>query len=384
MRAKLKLVADENMPLVERLFGNIAEVQRVDGRSMNSALLRDADILLVRSVTQVNAALLNEATRLKFLGTATIGTDHIDTEYLATRDLDFSSAPGCNAEAVVDYVISSVWHHAKVKKRDPQQLTYGVIGCGNVGSRLVRRLQSLDCQVLASDPPRAMIDASFTDTPLEILLSRADVICCHTPLVTEGDYPTLHLIDAAKLRSLKAQALIINAGRGAVIDSQALLDALLERPDIDAVLDVWENEPRVDSVLAQRVFLATPHIAGHSLDGKIRGTWMLYESFCRILNIEIEHRLSDVIPEPVVAGLELSTEVDPLLPMQLVYDQWRDDRAFRVSLADDSALQTRNFDLLRKRYPVRREFSSLTLSGVSATQKRLFQGLGFVLDAERV
>ncbi len=380
MSKKLKLLADENMPLVEKLFGEFADISRKPGRQIQADDLKGVDILLVRSVTQVDSALLAQADQLGFVGTATIGTDHIDQRLLAERRIVFASAPGCNAEAVVDYVLSGIWNHCRDHQLDPGNLTYGVIGCGNVGGRLVERLERLGVTVLQSDPPKAERESRFIDTPLDRLLSQADVICCHTPLTLDGVNATYHLLSADNLARLKPGALLINAGRGPTIDNKALLKRLTDGADICCILDVWELEPEVDAALADRAYIATPHIAGHSLDGKIRGTWMLYQalkSYFGITDSQSDLQLVDILPDAPVSALRSGRSVDPLSLMQLVYDQWRDDRAFRASLDSDLARQKQNFDLLRKNYPLRREYRTLKVSGLESAQQQLLGAIGF-------
>lgn len=372
----MKIIADENMPLVEQIFSEIGEVQRVAGRSMSRADVGDADLLLVRSVTSVNAELL-AGSRVQFVGTATIGTDHVDQHYLQQQGIGFSSAPGCNADAVVDYVLSALFHLAEQQGFDPFLRTYGVVGVGNVGGRLAARLQRMGCRVLLNDPPRAAAgEAGFV--ALEQVLAEADVICLHTPLTRDGSSPTHHLLAEAELSSLRQGALLINAGRGPVIDNAALLKIADKRPDLTWVLDVWEHEPEVDSALAGRVAIATPHIAGYSHDGKIRGTYMLYEAYCRFAGVPVKHALAHFLPQPAVRKVEVTAAVMPLDLIRMRYDPFRDDRALRQTLHMNAVDQALAFDRLRKNYPQRREFSSLTVCGaLSPEQRQMIGALGF-------
>lgn len=372
----MKIIADENMPLVEEIFSDIGEVHRVAGRSMCAADLIDAELLLVRSVTAVNEALLS-GSQVKFVGTATIGTDHVDLAYLQQRGIGFSSAPGCNADAVVDYVLSTVFHLADQQGFDPLKRTYGVVGVGNVGGRLAARLQAMGCRVLLNDPPRAAAgDAGFVD--LDQLLADADVICLHTPLTRDGMAPSYHLFTESRLSGLREGAVLINAGRGPVIDNAALQQVMAERQDLTIALDVWEHEPVVDSALAARVAIASPHIAGYSHDGKIRGTYMLYEAYCRYAGVVPARRLNDFLPPPAVRRVEVGADVTPLELMRMRYDPYRDDRALRATLHLEVPERAQAFDRLRKHYPQRREFSSLTVSGdLSSGQRRILAAIGF-------
>lgn len=377
----LNLVADENMPAVEALFGDIARITRLPGRQMQPEQIAAADILLVRSITQVNAALLEQAERLQFVGTATIGVDHIDTGLLEARGIAYANAPGCNADAVVDYTLSGIYKDAQVRGHDLRQLSIAIVGCGEVGSRLVSRLEALGHRPLTCDPLRAQ-QTGFSHTPIEQVVAQADIICLHTPLTKAGAEPSLHLFDHQRLRQLKPGALLINAGRGAVIDNQALLEVAKERPDLVLILDVWEAEPSVDASLAQRCFIATPHIAGHSIDGKLRGTWMLYQQVCRRLGLTQQFALEDILPAPRILGVTLAEDAEPHRLLQLVYDQWADDRRFRASLVNDPEQQRANFDLLRKNYPYRREFAALRISVASAQQQAELSAMGFRVELQ--
>jgi len=374
----LKIVADENMPAVREMFAALGEVTTVPGRQMSADQVKDADILLVRSVTPVDQALLAESP-VRFVGTATIGTDHIDTLWLQQRQIGFSSAPGCNADAVVEYVLSAIYHLADEQGFRPTDRTFGVIGAGNVGGRLVKRLQALGLKVLVNDPPRQQAGDQGL-VALDQLLDQADFICMHTPLTRDGDHPSYHLMDKARLEALRPGAILLNAGRGPAIDNSALLEVSEQRPDLTLVLDVWEHEPVVDHCLAERVRIVSPHIAGYSQDGKIRGTWMLYRACCEFLGLPLEHPLEHFLPAPALAEVCVNDQVSPLELIRLRYDPYRDDRALRETLDQPEGPRALDFDALRKHYPVRREFASLRVKGV--TDPALAQelsALGFTL-----
>lgn len=370
------------MPAVEAFFGHLGEIRRVAGRTLSAADLADAELLLVRSVTQVNETLL-KGSAIKFVGTATIGVDHVDTQWLAEQGIGFSSAPGCNADGVVEYVLSSIWQLAAEQGFDPLQKTWGVIGAGNVGGRLVKRLQQAGIEVLVSDPPRAEREGDSAFTQLDDLLAQADIICAHTPLTKAGEHATHHLLNAQNLSTLKPDAILLNAGRGPVIDNLALKALLQQRPDLTCVLDVWEHEPRVDAELAQHVAIGTPHIAGYSLDGKIRGTWMLYEAYCRWAGLASKISFESVLPNPDVTHLGVTATMALSEPMRVVYDPYRDDRVFRAMLKEQD--QPAGFDRLRKQYPVRREFASLELQGaLTQAQQQSLTALGFSVQVSEV
>lgn len=383
MNAGLKILADENIPMLNELFSDIGEIRRVPGRDLGAEDVAGSDVLLVRSITRVDRALL-EGSRVGFVGSATIGIDHLDTPWLDSREIGWCSAPGCNADAVVEYVLSALWQLCAEQGVDPGTRTVGVVGAGNVGGRLVARLRGLGIEVLVCDPPRAEREGvegagdveSFVD--LETLLAAADLVSVHTPLIKSGDHPTYHLLNERNLELMKPGAILLNAGRGPVIDNWALIRFMRRRDDIQLVLDVWEEEPLVLPELAELCAIATPHIAGYSLDGKIRGTWMLYRELCARLGRDAPKTLESVLPVPEVAMLACSGTLDPLKPITLIYDPYRDDRMLRRTLHLPPSERKLAFDRLRKEYPVRREFSSLQLSGViDARQREFFAKLGF-------
>lgn len=383
----MKIVADENMPLVDLFFSQYGEVVTKPGRLLKRADVEDADILLVRSVTKVNAALL-ENTPIKFVGSATIGVDHIDTEYLAKQGIGFSAAPGCNAQAVVEYVFVALLELEKTRGYVLEEMTVGIMGLGNVGSRLKAALEKLGITVLACDPPlKAQGVAGLVDYE-EIL--KADVITFHTPLTLEGSHPTYHLVDTEFLGAMKPDALLINASRGSVIDNRALNLMLEGRQDLSVVLDVWEGEPLIDRELAQRVEVATPHIAGYSFDGKVRGTSMIYEAFCKAEGIDASIQTRDLIPPEVNQVIDLMEGEVPMTARaltRLVYNIMEDDFTLRSTLKLPRERRVAAFDQLRKHYKLRREFAEVTLRGfdqwvelVPAHESARIRSLGFMLE----
>ena len=377
------IVADENIPLLDAFFAGFGEIRRYPGRSIDEACVKDADVLLVRSVTQVDRQLL-EGSQVRFVGTCTIGTDHLDLEYFAQAGIHWSSAPGCNARGVVDYVLGSLLTLAELDGAKLGERIYGVVGAGQVGQRLVRVLHGLGWKVLVCDPPRqAQEGGDFVS--LDTLLEACDVISLHTPLLRGGEHPTWHLLGGEQLARLRAGAWLINASRGPVVDNPALRELLLDREDVHAVLDVWEGEPHVDLDLADLCTLATPHIAGYSLDGKQRGTAQVYQAFCRWRG-EPEHvQLADLLPAPALAQIDLEASADPAWTLatlcRAVYDPRRDDADFRRGLSEDPAEQRAAFDLLRKHYPPRREIEGLAvrLRGEAPQLAQMVNALGAVL-----
>lgn len=373
--AELTIVADENMPALEALFGQLGRIVRHPGRTLRREDLQHADILLVRSVTRVDQALL-EGTPVRFVGTATIGTDHVDLTWLERQGIGFASAPGSNADSVVEYVLSSLLHLAAEQGFDLFDKVVGIVGVGNVGRRLQQRLQAMGLQVLLCDPPRAAREGEEGFVDLATLLQQSDIVSLHTPLVKTGHWPSLHLLNAETLALLRPNAILLNTGRGPVIDNQALLACRQQRPDLTLVLDVWEHEPEVDPRLAALCAIATPHIAGYALDGKVRGSWMLYQALCEFLGLPASVELEQVLPAAEVAALTLAPDAEPLTPVRLVYDPFRDDRALRATLKLPPEERKKAFDQLRRNYPERREFLTLAVECSGALDAQL-AALGF-------
>ena len=374
------IVADENIPHLEQYFSQLGNITRVDGRSLTSQQLADADILLVRSVTPVNQELLCNAA-VKFVGTATIGIDHLDVDYLNREGIAWANAPGCNANSVVDYIFSCFSTIDGLWQRLFAGASVGIIGRGNVGGCLQRRLQSLAINSKAYDP--FLVEGEGLTHQLHDVL-QSDVICMHTPLTKNGDYPSYHMLGANDLSQLKQGAVLINAGRGAAIDNLALLDCLESRKDIYCVLDVWEGEPVINKALLPYIDIATPHIAGYSYDGKVLGTQMIYQACCQALAIEADQLAA------VGSNYELDLaggDDDQIFShaIKSVYDVMGDDQRFRQAMqqADGAVAQGLAFDSLRKHYPERREFSCYNIKRTTDTSTRLLGRLkaaGFHLE----
>jgi erythronate-4-phosphate dehydrogenase len=340
--------------------------------------------LLVRSVTQVNEKLL-AGSRVRFVGSATIGSDHLDLDWLAQQGITVTTAPGCNARSVVDYVLTALVHLAHRFDFDLSGRVLGVVGLGNVGYLLAKDASSLGLTVIGCDPFVRRADIAQTD--LMHLLATADIVSLHTPLTRGGDHPTFHLLHAGNLPALKPGAILLNSGRGAVIDNQALLQFLQARPQhlLATVLDVWENEPLPDRELVSAVTIATPHIAGYSLEGRWGGTEQVYQAVCRFLGIAPQHRLDEFLPpvrmlSPVATDGSDWAVVQRLL--QQVYPLCNDDAAMRNTLANtDENERASAFDRLRKDYWPRRDFPAYRIGQAMERPvlRQVFQRLGFQL-----
>jgi erythronate-4-phosphate dehydrogenase len=382
----MKIVVDQDLLLARELFAGFGEVVASPGRSLAPIDVRDADVLLVRSVTRVDETLLRHSP-VAFVGTATIGVDHVDVGYLQGRGIGFASAPGCNAMSVAEHVCSCLLELSDRHGFGLSNQRVGIVGLGNVGSRLRQRLQAMGLVVLACDPPlagqgqRGLVDMDA--------ISGCDIVSFHTPLEHAGPHPTFHLANAAFLARLKPGAILVNTSRGAVVDNRALLAALATREDLLTVLDVWEGEPLVDGALLERVTIATPHVAGYSYDGKLRGTWMLYEAFCAFLGQAPAIAAATLLPESVRQVVDLQ-RLAPTRALDLVRASHRvmdDDAALRRTLVEPDAQRRAAFDRLRRQYPIRREFAAMELvntetptGSLPAPQRALAKALGFQLE----
>ncbi|ASG63033.1 4-phosphoerythronate dehydrogenase PdxB [Kluyvera genomosp. 3] len=370
----MKILVDENMPYARELFSRLGEVKAVPGRPIPTEALTDADALMVRSVTKVNEALLGDKA-IKFVGTATAGTDHVDQAWLEQAGIGFSAAPGCNAIAVVEYVFSALLMLAERDGFALADRTVGIVGVGNVGGRLQKRLEALGIKTLLCDPPRADNGEEGDFRSLDELVAQADVLTFHTPLYKDGPYKSLHLADEALIASLKPGAILINACRGPVVDNAALLKCLNAGQQLSVVLDVWEPEPDLNLALLDKVDLGTSHIAGYTLEGKARGTTQVFEAYSQFIGQPQEVALSSLLPVPEFGRISLHGPLDqPTLKrlVHLVYDVRRDDAPLRKVAGIPG-----EFDKLRKNYLERREWSSLTVECDDADAAALLQKLGF-------
>jgi len=378
----MKIVADANIPFVKECFSSIGEVTVIGGREMTPWNVADAEILLVRSITPVGVDLL-AGSKVRFVGTATIGFDHIDVDFLARNNIGFASAPGSNANSAAEYVIAGLLDTGQKYHLDLEGRSIGIIGVGNVGSRVARKCAAMGIDVYLNDPPlkRQTGDAKYL--PLEKLYD-CDFITFHTPLTFEGPDKTYHLADEKFFKSLKHRCVFVNASRGGVVDSSALKSAIRSGRLRAVVLDVWENEPGIDIELLKMVDIGTPHIAGYSLDGKIAGLIMIYKAVCEHFAVEQKFDLKDFLPEPSVPELKvnpnISNEQDALLSaVQKIYRIDKDDTRLRRVLDKPAENRGEHFDGLRKSYPVRREFqnTSVILKEVNSKLAKKLIGIGF-------
>ena len=384
----LHILADENIPAVEHFFPADAHVQRLGGRAIGRAQLQNIDILLVRSVTRVDASLLS-GTAVKFIGTATSGLDHIDQAYLSQRGIGFAYAPGSNANSVVEYVLAAVASISDTLEKLLAGGIVGIVGYGHIGKAVAARFEALGIRYRVFDPwlQQSMINQAAT---LEQVLN-CDVVTLHPELTTDAPWPSHHLLGSAELERLRPDSVLINASRGPVIDNAALLAQLTSEPKFSTVVDVWEGEPDISAALLERVTVGSAHVAGYSLDGKLLATRMLSDALKTW-----QHNALPATDSPVAAasalllpaGLSRAGQIRYLL--QSRYDISMDDALLRQSMATEQVVTTpaERFDQLRKSYRERRELagSVVALAVPTAAQSDTLRALGCIasssIDAE--
>ncbi len=379
----MKIVADRNIPEVAAAFADLGEVELLDGRAIGPEHLRDCRCLVVRSVTRVDAALL-AGSAVEFVATATIGTDHVDLEYLAGAGIGFASAAGCNAEAASEYVVAGLFALSAQRDFDPFARRAGIVGCGNVGSRLAAKLDALDIDTLCCDPPLAATgDRSRDYVDFDRLLAECDLISLHVPLTDSGEHPTWHLLDAPRLERLRPGSVLINAARGAVVDNAALLDVLRQRDDLVVFLDTWEGEPLVARELLARVDLATPHIAGYSVEGRLRGTQMVLAAVGAHFGRDVSWDMARLLP--AARPLRPRPAASRLAFWQSLFaahwDIRRDHEAFVAGARLDDTAFAAHFDSLRRVYPDRFEYDRYALASADRHgEDAALRRLGFNLE----
>lgn len=377
----MNILVDENIPYGAEAFDTLGTVRRAPGRAITKDMLSDVDALIVRSITKVNETLL-EGTPVRFVGTCTIGEDHVDKSYLSRKGIAFSSAPGCNANSVAEYVVTALLYLAEKHDFDLASKRLGIVGVGNVGSKVYRKAGALGMTCVLNDPPLATKTGDPVYRPLDEI-RECDVITFHTPLNKAGDYPTYHLADEAFLASLRPGSILFNTSRGAVVNNAALAEALHRGHIAAAVLDVWENEPTPNLDLLALADIATPHIAGYSFDGKVNGTRQIYEALCAFLGVNAAWDPRPILPPPPLPELEVDPSASNVLGKTALqaYDLPGDDARMRGIGDAAPDQQGTYFDRLRKEYPVRREFfnTHVRLTQPGDALRGILSGIGFIV-----
>lgn len=344
----MKIVIDEKIPYIASALSAMGnEVVELPGVAIDNSSLRDADALFVRTRTVCNASLL-DGTAVRFIGTATIGYDHIDGEYCKQKGIKWTNAAGCNADAVLQYVQSVVYEWASEHGCSLNGLTLGIVGVGEIGSRVARWAMEQGMKLLLNDPPRE-VRGEQGFVALDVLASGSDIITFHPTLSKDGRFPSYHLANAAFFSKMSKCRLLINASRGPVVDNDALFHAIEQNDALDVALDVWEGEPNVNIDLLNKVYIATPHIAGYSAEGKMNATNIVLRAFSQYFGCE--HLLPSLsLPAPVPAQVVASSVSQAILK---IYSPRADSIALKAN--------PQNFEDLRNNYNLRREPSAYIL-----------------------
>ena len=373
----MKIVVDEKIPFIHGVFEPWADVVYSPGSAIDAVMVADADALITRTRTRCDSNLLKDS-RVKIVASATIGYDHLDTEWLESKGIRWVNAPGCNSGSVMQYMVSVLICLAGKHSLDLPSLTLGVVGVGNVGSKVVRAAKSLGMKVLQNDPPRQRREGLTDFLPLETLIAESDILTLHVPLNHEGEDSTFHLVNSSNLHRMKKNSILINTSRGAVVDNAALREILSDRKLLAAVLDVWEDEPAVDRRLLELVDIATPHIAGYSVDGKANATINSVREVSSFLRLPLSDWRPDTLPVPAEPVIDLTS--DPRA--KTVADMVSTDVRHTFTVEDDDLLfrsDPGNFEYLRDNYRIRREFSSYIVKSDDTETRKILSNLGFNL-----
>jgi erythronate-4-phosphate dehydrogenase len=371
----MKIVADDKIPFLKGALEPHAEVVYIPGKEINRKILKDSDALLIRTRTKCTENLL-EGTNVRFIGTATIGFDHIDTHYCSKNKISWTNAPGCNSYSVQQYIAAALLRISSECHFNLKDKTLGIIGVGNVGSKVEKFARTIGMKVLLNDPPRARLEGKKNFHSLNPVLSESDIVTVHVPLNVVGEDYTYHLFNEDRFKKIKKGAWLLNSSRGEVTDTNALKKVLNSGKLGGAVIDVWENEPDIDLELMHQVLIATPHIAGYSTDGKANGTAMVVNSLCKYFNLSSENWYPENIPIPTFPNILIdcngkSEEEIIREAINHTYNIDEDNAKLRLSPPD--------FEKQRGDYPLRREYTSYSIDLEGGTEKvrLILETIGF-------
>lgn len=354
MNSQKRIIIDDAVPYAKEIFSHLGDVITLPGRDINQSILKDANALIVRSRTQVNQALL-EKTNIEFVGSTVVGLDHVDQAYLSAQGIHFYSAQGCNANSVAEFIITALFEAAETFDFHLTNKTLGIIGVGNVGSRLYDKAKKLGIKCLLNDPPKLEQNPELAEkhpyTSLEACL-KADFITVHTPLTKTGKHATFNLISAQHLQTLTDKQIVINAARGGIINEQAWI----KTKTFANIIDCWENEPYINEALYKTAWIATPHIAGHSLDAKVAGSSMVYEALCQYWNQPVNNQWHTALPaQPETLALNLvgGTQKGLNHLFNSTHNVLDDDKAIR---ANSIVTVHEKYEHYRRHFPIYREW----------------------------
>jgi erythronate-4-phosphate dehydrogenase len=374
----MRIIADNKIPYLKGLLEPYCEIEYFSGKQIDNKIVKDADALIVRTRTFCNRELL-ENTKVKFIATATIGYDHIDTKWCNDNGIIWTNAPGCNSGSVMQYIASVLVTLSRKEGFKFTDRTLGVIGIGNVGKKVVKVGEALGMRVILNDPPLVRDKGLCGFVSLDGLLRESDIITIHTPLSYEGEDKTFHLFNEQVFSKVNKGSIFINCSRGEVVDTESIKNAVKLEKITNVVLDVWENEPRIDKQLLEKVYIATPHIAGYSADGKANGTLMSVKAINNFFKLGLNNNILLNVPSPEIPSIKINCSgiSDQEIICQAI------EHTYNV-LNDNNNLRNEidNFEKLRETYAIRREFEAYTVKLVkpSTTVIDSLKRLGFKTD----
>jgi erythronate-4-phosphate dehydrogenase len=376
----MKIVIDDKIPYIRGAFEPFSEVIYLPGNKTTPEVVKNADAIVTRTRTKCNRELL-EGSKVKFIATATIGYDHIDTEYCKQAGIEWTNAPGCNAESVNQYIASALFSYSRKKRFDVKEKTIGIVGVGHVGSKVASLCEAIGMKVLLNDPPRERVEGPEQFISLETIQKEADIITFHVPLNMKGEDATFHMVNEKFIQNLGKKPLLINSCRGEVFDSGAIKKALKTGAVSGFIADCWENEPDIDLELLEMADYGTPHIAGYSKDGKANGTKMSVQAISRFFNLGIENWEPENMELPEKTTIEIDgnqrREYSILAEAVLsTYNIETDDEALREN--------PQLFEKLRGNYPVRREFGTYTvkMKNIEKETVNKLKKMGFRVESD--
>jgi erythronate-4-phosphate dehydrogenase len=363
----IRIIADDNIPFLKGILEPFAEIIYMPGKQIDRDVLVGADALLIRTRTKCTESLLR-GTKVKFIGTATIGIDHIDTQYCEKNKIEWTNAPGCNSSSVQQYIAAALLKMSSEFRFNLKDKTIGIVGVGNVGSKVEKLARILGMNVLLNDPPRARKESDKEFHSLGTILYESDIVTVHVPLNVVGEDNTYNLFNEKSFKKMQKGTWFVNSSRGEVTDTGALKDTLRSGKLCGAVIDVWENEPDIDRDLMAKAFIATPHIAGYSNDGKANGTALVVNSLCKCFEIPLKNWYPENVPQPAepVVTIDGKGKSDEDIIREAVFHTYNisgDDIKLRFSPSD--------FEKQRGDYPLRREFPAHTVKLKNSNQKVL-------------
>lgn len=370
----IKILADAHIPYLKGVAEQFGETAYLPGNQFSKQTIKGKDVLIVRTVTHFDEEILN-GTGVKLVCSATIGYDHIDTAYCDSHGITWKTAPGCNADSVEQYITASLLFLSEKYKFNLQHKTIGIIGVGNVGSKVEAVCKKLGMRILLNDPPREALEGSDQFTDLDTLKKEADIITLHTPLTKNGSYPTYHLAGKAFFNSLHRKPFIINSCRGAVADNEAWIEAIRSNKISGTVIDCWENEPHINLELLQLADIATPHVAGYSADGKWTATKMSLENLNDFFQLNINP----------IRLLEIDSPENPVIDLkgiekekQLSYAVWQTYNPMQET--ENLKSHPEKFYEFRSNYPPRREYHAYTVVNATKEVRKILKVLGFRIE----